>query len=230
MNRRYGMSADATLKAAQSLYESKLISYPRTDSRHLSRDLKPKMPGILSELRKQWPTEVGRLDLSPLDRRRPDLRRRQGCRPPRHHPHRQGPGRPRPGTQEGLRRHRPPPDRRLLPACVREVTTVLGEVEPSVPFRAKGVRVVEPGWTVLDPRKPIAASPRTSQDLPEFVVGETGPHDADGPPRRDLAPQAVHRGELARRDGDGRQAGRRRGPPRGPQGARAWGRRRPGRR
>jgi DNA topoisomerase-3 len=33
MNRRYGMSADATLKTAQSLYEDKLISYPRTDSR-----------------------------------------------------------------------------------------------------------------------------------------------------------------------------------------------------
>ena len=35
MNRRYSLSADATLKAAQSLYEAKLISYPRTDSRHV---------------------------------------------------------------------------------------------------------------------------------------------------------------------------------------------------
>ena len=35
MNRRFGLSADATLKAAQALYEAKLISYPRTDSRYL---------------------------------------------------------------------------------------------------------------------------------------------------------------------------------------------------
>ena len=47
MNRRYGMSADATLKAAQSLYEDKLISYPRTDSRYLGSDMKAQIPGIL---------------------------------------------------------------------------------------------------------------------------------------------------------------------------------------
>src|SRR5262249_15838560 len=40
MNRRYGTSADATLKAAQALYERKAISYPRTDSRHLGSDMK----------------------------------------------------------------------------------------------------------------------------------------------------------------------------------------------
>ena len=39
-NRLYGMSAQRTLDVAQSLYESrKLISYPRTDSRHLSGDI-----------------------------------------------------------------------------------------------------------------------------------------------------------------------------------------------
>ncbi len=39
-NRLYGMSAQRTLDVAQSLYEThKLISYPRTDSRHLSADV-----------------------------------------------------------------------------------------------------------------------------------------------------------------------------------------------
>ncbi len=39
-NRLYGMSAQRTLDTAQSLYErKKLISYPRTDSRHLSDDM-----------------------------------------------------------------------------------------------------------------------------------------------------------------------------------------------
>jgi len=40
-NRRYGLSAAKTLSIAQDLYEKhKLITYPRTDSRHLSKDIK----------------------------------------------------------------------------------------------------------------------------------------------------------------------------------------------
>lgn len=38
-NRRFGLTAAATLKAAQQLYEQKLITYPRTDSRYLSKDV-----------------------------------------------------------------------------------------------------------------------------------------------------------------------------------------------
>ncbi|MDB4895559.1 MAG: topoisomerase, partial [Firmicutes bacterium] len=38
-NRRFALTAAATLKAAQGLYEAKLITYPRTDSRYLNRDL-----------------------------------------------------------------------------------------------------------------------------------------------------------------------------------------------
>src|SRR5436305_14898271 len=66
MNRRYGMSADATLKAAQALYEAKLISYPRTDSRYLGSDMKPQVPGILRDLRSIKPDEIGTLDLDAL--------------------------------------------------------------------------------------------------------------------------------------------------------------------
>ncbi|MCH5194203.1 MAG: hypothetical protein J1F11_09595 [Oscillospiraceae bacterium] len=35
----FEMTAADTLKAAQSLYEKKLISYPRTDSSYLSDDM-----------------------------------------------------------------------------------------------------------------------------------------------------------------------------------------------
>ena len=66
MNRRYGLSADATLKAAQSLYEAKLISYPRTDSRYLGADMKAEIPGILDDLRALKPAEIGKLDLGAL--------------------------------------------------------------------------------------------------------------------------------------------------------------------
>ena len=44
-NRLYGFSAQKTLDVAQALYEQhKLISYPRTDSRHLSTDAATTIP------------------------------------------------------------------------------------------------------------------------------------------------------------------------------------------
>ena len=92
MNRRYGMSADATLKAAQSLYEGKLISYPRTDSRYLGGDMKGKVPGILDELRPLKPAEIGKLDLDALAFTGRIVNDAQGERPPRDHPDRQAAG------------------------------------------------------------------------------------------------------------------------------------------
>ncbi len=50
-NRRFGFSADQTLKLAQALYEKhKLITYPRTDSRYLSNDLSAQLPRLFSAL------------------------------------------------------------------------------------------------------------------------------------------------------------------------------------
>ena len=47
-NRLYGFSAQKTLDLAQALYEKhKLISYPRTDSRHLSQDVERTLPRIV---------------------------------------------------------------------------------------------------------------------------------------------------------------------------------------
>ena len=50
-NRRFGFTAAQVLEYAQALYEThKLISYPRTESRHLSEDMVPAMPGIVEKL------------------------------------------------------------------------------------------------------------------------------------------------------------------------------------
>ena len=46
-NEVYGMTAAATLKAAQSLYEKKLLTYPRTDSCCISEDMKPLAESIV---------------------------------------------------------------------------------------------------------------------------------------------------------------------------------------
>lgn len=58
-NKRFGYTAQETLDLAQSLYEEcKLLSYPRTESRHLSHDMLPELPGILRALPKEWPLDV----------------------------------------------------------------------------------------------------------------------------------------------------------------------------
>ncbi len=50
-NRKLGFSADKTLKVAQALYEThKLVTYPRTDSRYLPDDMKPKIAATLKKL------------------------------------------------------------------------------------------------------------------------------------------------------------------------------------
>lgn len=50
-NRKYGYSAEKTLSLAQALYERhKLLTYPRTDSRYLPDDMKPKIASTLCRL------------------------------------------------------------------------------------------------------------------------------------------------------------------------------------
>jgi DNA topoisomerase-3 len=175
MNRRYGMSADATLKAAQALYEAKLISYPRTDSRHLSNDLKAKVPGILADLRPIKPAEVGKLD---LDRLPFSGRIVDDARVGDHHaiiPTGKKPGNLAAGNLKVFDAVVVRLVAAFYPACVKEVTTVDGE-SAGVVFRARGVRVVDPGWTALYPRK-ADPSKEEEQDLPEFRPGESGPHE-----------------------------------------------------
>lgn len=50
-NRRFGYTANQTLDAAQALYEKhKLATYPRTDSRFLSSDMKGELPGLVKAI------------------------------------------------------------------------------------------------------------------------------------------------------------------------------------
>ena len=51
-NKKFKISVNKTLEIAQNLYEKKLISYPRTDSRVLSTDVVPELPKILNGLYK----------------------------------------------------------------------------------------------------------------------------------------------------------------------------------
>ena len=85
-NRLFGFSAQKTLETAQALYESrKLISYPRTDSRHLSQDVARTLPAVVRAIEAPYQAHARagyrRASAGPA------LRGRfQGHRSPRHHP------------------------------------------------------------------------------------------------------------------------------------------------
>ena len=49
-NRRHGFSADKTLSIAQSLYEKKITTYPRTGSRYISEDVFEEIPALLRKI------------------------------------------------------------------------------------------------------------------------------------------------------------------------------------
>ena len=46
-NKRFGFSAQQTLDYAQSLYEKKLLTYPRTDSRYVTSDMEKMIPMLI---------------------------------------------------------------------------------------------------------------------------------------------------------------------------------------
>jgi DNA topoisomerase-3 len=72
-NKRFGLTAEHTLEVAQALYEAKLISYPRTNSRCLTEADALKIPGwikaidqgqltalqpFVADLRRRWPVKL----------------------------------------------------------------------------------------------------------------------------------------------------------------------------
>ena len=73
-NGRYGFSADKTLSVAQSLYEKKVLSYPRTGSRYLSDDVFDEIPDRIALLERYpaFATHAAALKGASLNRRSVD--------------------------------------------------------------------------------------------------------------------------------------------------------------
>lgn len=207
MNLRLGMSAARTLEVAQELYERKLLTYPRTDSRHLSLDMVDTIRSTLAALRAWRPEHLAKLAEyiagAPEGQRGPRARQKRifdDQKVSDHHaivPT---------GKLENLHgEHQQVFDAvatRLVQVFlgdkVSDVTTAHALVD-DVPFRARGVVVVDPGWSALEPRELAAKGKKKgkgkaknedggddgddgdddSQELPAFVEGEAGPHQPE---------------------------------------------------
>lgn len=174
LNRLHGISASDTLAATQSLYEAKLVTYPRTDSRYLSEDMKPRVPQIMSQLKKQRPEQIAPLDLSSLPFSKRIINDKKVTD---HHAIIPTGMQPRKfGTSEQLVYDAIVTQfiAAFYPVCIKNITTVDG-LTAELPFQAKGTRVSDAGWTILFPAKKKGGGEQ--QSLPSFEKGEKGAHE-----------------------------------------------------
>jgi DNA topoisomerase-3 len=177
VNKAHGLSAADTLAATQNLYESKLVTYPRTDSRYLNKDMKPRIPAIFQGLEKIYPAQIAPLNLAKLPF---TVRIIDDKKVTDHHAI----------IPTGVEPRSLSANEQLVydtiviqfiaafyPACRKMLTTVDG-VSNEVPFQAKGTQILEPGWTALFPKKKKKTDDEEEeQALPVFEKGETGPHE-----------------------------------------------------
>jgi DNA topoisomerase-3 len=176
VNKAHGLSAADTLAATQNLYESKLVTYPRTDSRYLNKDMKPRIPQILEQLKAIRAEQIAPLNLAklPFTSRIIDDKKVTD-----HHAIIPTGVEPRSlGANEQLVYDAITTQfiAAFYPVCLKQLTTVDG-VSNEVPFQAKGTQIIEPGWTVLFPKKKKQADEDEEQSLPIFEKGESGPHE-----------------------------------------------------
>lgn len=200
-NKKWGWTADDTLRLIQSLYEKKVTTYPRVDTTYLSDDIYPKVPGILRNM-----TPYAKWTSSLLDKKLPKSKKVfDNSKVTDHHaiiPTGQSPS----GLvgQERLLYH-------LIalrfiaafyPDCIFQQTTVLGQVN-DYNFKATGKVIVDPGWRVLyadNKEQEDKGAEETSDDriLPPFNVGESGPHSPSMLKKQTQPPKYYTEGTLLR--------------------------------
>ncbi len=167
-NKRFGYTAADTLVIAQSLYEEhKLISYPRTESRHLSNDMVQELPRILSTVLKSPSTSQKVRDAFKAEKIVPGAITASLLKPKLsksyvddtkltdHHaiiPTYNAAPANLPEKQNNVYQLVAARFMSIfLPPEVRDETTaIITLAEHS--FRAKGVVLKDPGWTVVDPK------------------------------------------------------------------------------
>ena len=175
-NKKFGLSADETLKLIQGLYEKKLVTYPRVDTTYLSEDLHPKIPNILKGLKYYSrftenllskaipksktvfndkkvtdhhaiiPTGVGPSGISPEENKIYDLVARRFIAA-------------------------------FYPPCTVSNTTVLGTVG-DLEFKASGKQILKPGWKQLYADESTSSKKNDAESImPPFEEGEKGAHE-----------------------------------------------------
>lgn len=177
-NKRYGFSADDTLKHVQNLYEKKLVTYPRVDTTYLSEDLHPKIPATLRGL-KDYERFTSQVLSQPIPKTKSIF---DNTKVTDHHAI----------IPTGIQPTGISPDeqkvydliaRRFIaafyPECKVSNTTVIGKVD-QLNFKATGKQILDKGWRMVYEdleSKSVKKEESEEKVLPIFTEGESGDHE-----------------------------------------------------
>lgn len=193
-NSKFAYTAEDTLNIAQKLYEQKLITYPRVDTTFLPNDLFPKIPGILSKLDKYKaltsPVLAKKLKKSARvfnDKKVTD-----------HHAI----------IPTGIEMNLPPVQERVYDIICRRFiasfyedckvanTSVQGKVG-DILFKTSGKLITSPGWRLVIENKTQDQN-KDKSVLPDFKIGEKGPHEPSFLEKETKPPNQFTEGSLLR--------------------------------
>ena len=188
-NSKFGYSAEMTLNIVQSLYEKKFTTYPRVDTQYLPDDVYPKCPQILNGVYQSliagqsvYAPLVKPLGGKPLPKTKKVF---DASKVTDHHaiiPT----GVPIRGLTDIEQNVFDLIARRFIavfyPDCRFPTTTVQGKVE-DVTFKVSGKEILDPGWRKVYDKEAKQQTDdearKTDEErvLPQFTVGESGPHE-----------------------------------------------------
>ncbi|MBQ8063230.1 MAG: DNA topoisomerase III, partial [Clostridia bacterium] len=177
-NKRYSMTAQETLSTAQSLYEKKLITYPRTGSRYLTEDVFHTLPGVLKKLAPVKPN----LPILNLAESRLNRHSVNESKVTDHHALIPTGVRPEGLSGNELKIYELILIRLLeavSPACEMMETAVLLEGS-GVPFSLKGRAILTPGWKSIRGEKEPQTDEQGNEildNIPPFHEGDACPLD-----------------------------------------------------
>jgi len=187
------LPAAKTLDIAQSLYEKKLISYPRTGSRYIPHDVMACVPGLLERILVMpgFAACAGTLDLARLNTRSVDDEKvtdhhaliTTGIAPE--------------GLFEAETAVYTLIAGRMLeafsPCCEKEMLLIECRLE-GMDFRSKGSSVVSPGWRGIFGRKEDREDdePETDEGTAVFAEGDTVPVSGHGLAQKKTMPRPLY--------------------------------------
>lgn len=180
-NKKYGYTAENTLRYVQNLYEKKNVTYPRVDTTYLSENLHPKIKGILQSM-----SFYHNLISPILDKPIPKSKAVFDDSKVTDH-HAIIPTKIQPNSN--LRK-----EEKLIydliakrfiavfyPECKISNTIVEGKAGEII-FKTRGKQILEAGWREVYAKDKKDEEDEKNKDeeqtLPEFKVGENGKHEA----------------------------------------------------
>lgn len=166
VNEKFGLSSNDCLKICQELYEKGFITYPRTDSQHLTDDMQLVVDGVIDMLSAYSPDYKCWID--PVSKRNYTKRHFDTSKVESHFAIIPTNVKPTGLTSIQSKIY----DliaksliRIIYKSAVGEKTTIITEVEGEE-FRSTGTVIIDPQWMVVD------AMPTGSENLPQLEVSE----------------------------------------------------------